>query len=421
MLTAQNGRAMVAASGNAGNVKYHVKTMLTNSDTLFTWFEPANATNFYYYIYADTSDIKNVQTSIGVNRAGSFDLGRIPFHNYNYALSAQQVDTLKYNNKRIGIIKSNASINSSGVYEALFHVIADSLNYLWRIESKGSGKHDAWDFNLKSAGLPTSTVYPKIVYYAMPDTLSTIVSGFQCSNEVITVGNYINLNKWTDVNNNAQTSTEVPGQIKETSSQGPTRRNVLKPDVVATGANVFSSMPLSLQTFMITNAPTAVAQGSMHIQGGGTSASSPVVAGLAALFLQAYPNASNQQVKQAISNCTYSDGFTGTLPNCVYGYGKLDGLAAMLCSSIFTGIEKVNLGDGIFAKPNPFHEKVEITLKKDAKGLLEIYDVSGKCILKQNISDSFILDTDQINAYKGLLLIRVTTSSANYSAKLISY
>lgn len=419
-LTAQNGRALVAASGNAGTNRYHVKTTLTNSDTLFSWFSENNATDLYYYIYADTSDIKNVQTSIGVNRASSFDLGRIPFHNYNYALTTQQVDTLKYNNQRIGIVKSDASINSSGVYEALYHIVVDSLNYLWRIESKGSGKHDAWDFNLKSTGLPTTTLYPRMSYYVMPDTISTIVSGFQCSNEVITVGNYINLNKWYDHTNTLQTSTEVPGKIKGSSSQGPTRRNLLKPDVVATGANVFSAMPLSLQTFMITNAPSAVAQGSMHIQGGGTSASSPVVAGLAALYLQAFPNASNQQVKQAISNCTYSDGFTGTLPNQVYGNGKLDGMAAMLCT-IFTGVEKLNLNEGISAKPNPFHQKVEITLKKDSKGVLEIYDVNGKQILKQNIGDSFILDIDQINNYKGLLLIRVTTPTSNYSAKLISY
>lgn len=117
---------------------------------------------------------------------------------------------------------------------------------------------------------------------------------------------------------------------------------MIKPDVVATGANVFSAMPISLQTFMLTNAPSAVAQGSMHIQGGGTSASAPVVAGLAALYLQKFPNATNQQVKQAIMNCTYSDGFTGIVPNNVYGYGKLDGMAAMLCT-IFTGVERLNL------------------------------------------------------------------------------
>jgi subtilisin family serine protease len=418
---AQSGRVLVAAAGNAGDEKYHVKTTLTNSDTLFTWFNGGTSANLYYYVYADTNDIKNVQTSIGVNRPSSTNLGRIPFHNYNSAIYSQQVDTLKFNNKRIGIIKTDAAINSSGVYECLYHIIADSLNYNWRIESKGNGKHDAWDFNLKSSGLPSATVYPKMAYYVMPDTISTIVSGFQCSNEVITVGNYINLNKWTDVTNTAQTSTlEIPGKIAWSSSNGPTRRNLLKPDVVATGANVFSAMPLSLQSFMITNAPSAVAQGSMHIQGGGTSASAPVVAGLAALYLQAFPYASHQQVKQAISNCTYSDGFTGTLPNNLYGNGKLDGMAAMLCT-IFTSVPKLNLHDGIKASPNPFHEKVEISLKENSSGLLQVYDVNGKCLLKQTIHTAYVLDTEQINNYKGLLLIHVTTASTSYSVKLISY
>ena len=418
LITAQNGRVLVAAAGNAGNIRFHTKTTLTNSDTLFTWFTDV-VPNMYYVLYADTNDIKNVQTSIGVNRTSSTDLGRIPFHNYNYALASQQVDTLKFNNNRIGIIKTDAAINSFGVYELIYHVIADSLNYNWRIESKGMGKHDSWDFNFKSSALPTTTVYPKMINYAMPDTISTIVTSFQCSNEVITVGNYINLNKWTDASNTAQTSTlEVPGKIKETSSGGPTRWNMIKPDVVATGANVFSSMPAALLNFMLTNAPTAVAQGSMHIQGGGTSASSPVVAGLAALYLQKFPNASNQQVKQAIMNCTYSDGFTGALPNNVYGYGKLDGMAAMLCT-IFTGIDKLNLYEGLKTIPNPFHNKVEINLKD--KGILYVYDVNGKCLLKQTIDTKYVLDTDLINGYKGLLLIRVQTQTQTYSAKLISY
>lgn len=418
LITAQNGRVLVAAAGNAGNIKFHTKTTLTNSDTLFTWFS-STAADMYYVLYADTNDIKNVQTSIGVNRVSSTDLGRIPFHNYNYALTSQQVDTLKFNNNRIGIIKTDAAINSFGVYELVYHIIADSLNYNWRIESKGNGKHDSWDFNFKSTGLPTATVYPKMINYVMPDSISTIVTGFQCSNEVITVGNYINLNKWTDASNTAQTSTlEIPGKIKETSSGGPTRWNMVKPDVVATGANVFSSMPISLQTFMLTNVPSAVAQGSMHIQGGGTSASAPVVAGLAALYLQKFPNATNQQVKQAIMNCTYSDGFTGTLPNNVYGYGKLDGMAAMLCT-IFTSVDKLNLNEGLRASPNPFREKVEINLKD--KGILFVYDISGKCLFMQNIDSKYVFNINSINNYKGLLLIRVQTEVKSYSAKLISY
>lgn len=420
LITQQNGRALVGAAGNGGNSKFHTRTTLTNSDTLFTWLTTSG--DLYYYLYADTNDIKNVKTSFGCNRPGNyFDLGRIPFHNYNDAIPLQQVDTLKYNNNRIGIVKSNASINSSGVYELLYHIIPDSANYLWRIESTGIGKHDSWDFTFVAGGLPTTTVYPKMIYYAMPDTMMTLATGFQCSNEVITVANYINLNQWTDVTNTAQTSTlEIPGQIKETSSSGPTRNNKLKPDIASPGANVFSAMPLSLQSFMITNAPSAVTPSSMHIQGGGTSAASPGVAGLAALYLQAYPNASNQQVKQAITNCAYSDGFTGSVPNYLFGNGKLDGMAAMLCT-IFTGTEKLNLGGGVKMIPNPFNKKLEITLNNDIEGDLFIYDCNGKCLFKQKIGSSYLLDIDQINGYKGLLFVRVQTISKTYSSKIISY
>jgi hypothetical protein len=106
------------------------------------------------------------------------------------------------------------------------------------------------------------------------------------------------------------------------------------------------------------------------------------------------------------------------LPNNVYGYGKLDGMAAMLCT-IFTSVNKLNLNEGLKTIPNPFHEKVEINLSD--KGILFVYDISGKCLLKQNIDSKYILNTSIINQYKGLLLIRVQTETQTYSAKLISY
>jgi len=419
MLTSQPGRVLVAAAGNAGNLKIHTKTTLTNTDTLFTWITNTGS-NLYYYLYADTANIKNVQLSVGVNRPSSTDLGRIPFQNYNYAIASQKVDTLKFNNQRIGIIKTNASINSFGVYELFYYIKADSLNYKWRIESKGAGLHDAWNFDFVSTGLPTTTVYPNISKYVMPDTISTLVTSFQCSKEVITVGNYINLNKWYDVNNTLQTSTEIAGQIKETSSQGPTRTNIVKPDIVATGANLFSAMALGMQANLVANLPSAVAQGSMHVQGGGTSAASPVVAGLAALYLQAFPNANNQQVKQAIMNCAYSDGFTGVLPNNVYGSGKLDGMGAMLCS-IFTGLEKVKLSDGLNVFPNPFQGKAMLQIPQSSHASIQVYDINGKCIFMDEFDGAeYTIDAAKFNQYKGILFVRIKSNEQVYTTKLIS-
>jgi hypothetical protein len=50
--------------------------------------------------------------------------------------------------------------------------------------------------------------------------MQTIVSSFQCSNEVIAVGNYINRNRYIDVNNNIQVNNEVAGQLHSSSSSG---------------------------------------------------------------------------------------------------------------------------------------------------------------------------------------------------------
>jgi len=95
-------------------------------------------------------------------------------------------------------------------------------------------------------------------------------------------------------------------------------------------------------------------------------------------------------------------------------------MAAMLCT-IFTGVEKLNLQAGLHTFPNPFSEKVEINLKDNEKGMLYVHDVSGKCLLKHAIDSKYVLNTNLINNYKGLLLIRVQTETQTYSAKILSY
>lgn len=382
MITNQPGRVLVAAAGNAGHIRFHTQTNLTNSDTLFTWME--NGSKFKNYrTYADTNAIKQVQFNIGANRAGTFaNLGSTGFKAWNYGLNTTQTDTVKWNNQLIGLVYTTASINSKGVYELYVSIVADSASYKWRIESKGSGKHDSWNFDFMDSGLPLISQYPKMAYYVRPDTLQTIVSSFQCSDQVIVVANYENLTHYLDVNNVLQSSGSVAGKISPTSSWGPTRDGRQKPDVAATGNGVFSAFPVSLLPLAIANQPAAVSTGSMHYYGGGTSAASPVVAGLAALYLQKSPAATNQLVKSAVTNCTYGDSFTGNLPNYRFGYGKLDGKAAFLCNVLMTGIQ-----DNAFKKktglvPNPTQSAFKIELPEGESRYCRIYDCSGRLVLE---------------------------------------
>ena len=415
------GRVMVAAAGNAGNKKYHVKTQPLANDTNFTWISN-NTNTLEYWCYGDTLQVKNLQFSVGANRANYSDLGRIGFKNYNYALSSIKTDTLKHNGNHIAIIKTSASINASGVYELYFLITADTLGLKWRIETKGSGLHHAWNFDFVSNGLPTATQFPNINHYLKADTFYTMVSSYQCSDEIITVANYVNLNSYYDVHDTLRNTGITVGKIALSSSSGPTRDRRQKPDIAATGESVFSCIPLAMMASQIANSPLTVAQGSLHILGGGTSASSPVLAGLAALYLQKNPTATNRQVKEAITKCAYSDVFTGTtLPNYQWGYGKLDGKAAMLCGENLVNISVNKNNEGLKYFPNPFDDKVRLNFDKEMNGNIKVFSSEGKLVFEDVIhSNTYELHADKMDGnLKGLLLISISDKEGAYAFKLI--
>jgi subtilisin family serine protease len=406
------GRVLIAAAGNAGSIKYHTGINVIPADTGFTWIKN-NSSTLYYWHYADTANIKNVNYSIGVNRSGSFtDLGNIGFKPYNYGFSTK-TDTLKFNSNRIGLIQSSASINASGIYELFVKITADTTGYFWRIESNGTGNFDAWNFDFVSSGLPSSSTYPKITKYVTPDTLKTIVSSFQCSDNIITVANYSNLKNFYDVTNALQTCPEAAGALISSSSVGPTRDNRMKPDVAASGNYIFSAILMVHKNAIIANNPIIVSQGGYHIIGGGTSAASPVVAGLAALYMQAHPNATNLQVKQAIINCTYSDGFTGTVPNIQWGYGKLDGLSTFTCAAV-TGINSFYKEEEILSYPNPFSDGMQFKFKNTIAGELNVYNALGALVFKDFItSDEYFLSKKRLGD-NGVYFVNIPSQNINY-------
>ncbi len=83
----------------------------------------------------------------------------------------------------------------------------------------------------------------------------------------------------------------------------------------------------------VTAVPHKISQDSMHMLNGGTSMSSPVVAGVVALYLEKCPNAKYSDILQSIINHAKTDNFTGSVPNYSYGYGKVDAFT-MLSTSV---------------------------------------------------------------------------------------
>ena len=336
LLSAKEGRIVVCAAGNSGNNgKYHVHSNVT-SDTTFFWNinNPGNTyvgnNKILFDMWGDTST-SNYQFAYGADRPGP-NYGFVGRTNFRTALSDTNgvvvYDTI-YNSigQRIACIETWREIVGPNFHmQAVFRTI-DSLNYLYRFETVGSGSFDVWGGAWQRCSdfvttIPSAFVMPAITHYVMPDSLQSIVSSWNCSSKVISVGNLQNRKSYIDKNNNTQTFSGTPGTLALSSSKGPTRLGVVKPDVAASGDISFGSGPLAYLSNASNNPNIDV--GGFHVKNGGTSMASPVVAGSAALYLQKCKLLTYQDFKADLILSSTTDLQTGITPNFSYGFGKLD-------------------------------------------------------------------------------------------------
>lgn len=162
---------------------------------------------------------------------------------------------------------------------------------------------------------------------------------------------------------------------------------------------MLASAAMGLIPGLISAAPYVIAQGGYHITAGGTSASSPVVAGLVALYLQKNPTATNQQIKQAIINCAYVDVFVNLpIPNFRWGFGKLDGFKAMTCDLVTTNISLLDNDGSLKLFPNPVEKKANILFESNELKTIRILNSSGQTILLEKIqSNTYLFNCENLS------------------------
>jgi subtilisin family serine protease len=351
LIAEKPGRAVVASAGNGNNINQadasYVPTHLAynvTSDTAFTWFKviPSDG-KVYFDLWADTADFKQVNFAFQNDHPTQFiPYGKTPFlsiaTDFNVNLNTGVYHTeFVFDQAMENHGKVDYYIEEiAGRYHLEFLITPDSTQHLWRFMTTGSGTFDVWSSqayqgtsNMVSSGLPPSFVLPEMVYYKLPDNKKTVVSSWQCSEYVLTVGNYSNRAYYYDIDSTQQFTNETPGEIFFRSSEGPTRDNRLKPDITATGNQTFATGNIAfINSALSVNRPKVAFDG-LHARNGGTSMSAPIVAGVVALYLQKNPTAPWYEIKEAIIQSALRDSFTGPTENTQYGYGKLDAFALL--------------------------------------------------------------------------------------------
>ena len=213
------------------------------------------------------------------------------------------------------------------------------------------------------------------------------------------------------------------GHLSSFSSCGPTIDNRIKPDVVAPGHNV-----LSVYNSFYEPGPAENVEKKMAYKANafgkdyaiwtmsGTSMSSPVTTGVIALWLQANPNLTPEDIKGVIERTSHQPEpeFSGTDKNVYYGWGEIDAYAGLLDILGLTGISEIS-------KHQPAGLKFRLEGRTlhidgiDSSETVTVFDLSGRPVLRTETSSDGILSLPELSAgvyavqvgHRGSTLIRL--------------
>jgi len=140
-------------------------------------------------------------------------------------------------------------------------------------------------------------------------------------------------------------------------SQGPPLDGRIKPDISAP-ANLIASAENSFFAVFdpLLEVDNIAKGGSKQWSFGirtGASAAAPLVAGIVALMLEADDDLPLERVKELLLAHAGQDGFTGALPNQVWGYGKVNAYQAIAGMEQTTSTRSDAGAEPLTVFPNP--------------------------------------------------------------------
>jgi hypothetical protein len=446
------GKILVGSAGNEGNDKIHINKTLLSSNSLLSFVNfpnlPNGVSNPLISKGVTKIDIwgevgKNFNVAVNIYNVSSNNL--VSWTPYiNTAINTTNYNGVIYDNDTttiqdgciVQIATENSNSNNSKPHAVIFidNNYQDDITNRLLIEVTGAnGSVNAWHFGDGTARfsdllylLPSITA-GSVVGATDGNTTMTVGEVGGTGNSIISVGAYTSKSSWASLNGQNQNFSNVFGQIASFSSKGPTLDGRIKPDVTAPGSYIASSVSRFDSNYSSTsiNSVSGLTDGTNNWFFGmmqGTSMSSPLVAGIIALWLQSKPNLTVAQIKTILQNTSITDSFTGTgsaIPNNTWGRGKINALAGMLYINQFLNVDTFDNSNNFVVYPNPSNSKIYIT-SKDYVGAYEIINTLGQKVnegIFNSVLDEKELDLSSLQS--GLYILNFKGENSNKSIRII--
>jgi subtilisin family serine protease len=334
------------SAGNNGNTWKHWGGFPINKDSSFAFFRCSYKASMYFSIpkvYSST-----LRISVGEAKLGDLNHPNITRDSVFYQTPFLTISDLIQNGLPViytsylknGYLSSYiifTAAHYNDTYDELILTTDEhtSGNYgnpvfddhLYRFIFKGTGYVHAWFpfFNLHPIYYFDQNPYPNDSTYHVTDNDYTTVIPTHAFT-VLSSGAYNIRNCFVNAQQQVESSYS-PCQLTYFTSHGPTQDGRIKPDIISPGENVLAPRSATQDFFGYGDE-----QDSSWHYFAGTSASSPITAGVVALIWEKYPDLIRDSIIKLIKSTAHSDSFstlTGPIPNNLAGWGKIDAFKAM--------------------------------------------------------------------------------------------
>ena len=373
------GVVFVNSGGNNGNVDFHLKHEFTN-DTIKT------RVNFYSYsaheymwgqsIHSWGEVGNSFSNKIQIKNSSGTVLAESPFYStatvsaYVDTFIVANQDTIWYN------ISADAAHPMNARPQMRFRIKCTNQSLRVMLNSTSSeGLIHYWNVtelsnDVGNWGMPFTTFQSG----SISGDNENGISEPSCADDVISVAAYAT--GWTTPAGNP-----VGGGIASFSSRGPRFDGVMKPDIAAPGVSIAAALSSFTDGQYTTIGSVEFNNRTYYFARlSGTSMASPMVAGVAALILDAHPTISASAVKDIILQTAREDNKTGVLPDLgdpTWGHGKVNALAAVEQAVLLNNIENIGNNEEIKIYPNPVSDEMVLDISTDVNQFT-LKDLSGK-------------------------------------------
>ena len=383
------GRAIVVSAGNEGDLAIHVSGSLQGGTRSFDLEAGAREVSMQIWYPGESRFAISLVSPSGTSASATTGSGS--------GFVPASEGTAYIDNSSGGVNPGN------GDHEALVRITNTTAGTRWRVavsDSGGGGRFDGW----------VTTDTGRIIG---GDSSSTIDEPGNARG-VITVGAFNTKATWPSELGPQDDSDEVElGILSGFSSQGPTRDGRTKPDVTAPGAWICSSLSSSAVAFEDLIHPDGV-----HVMHRGTSMAAPHVTGTVALLFEVNPQLMSADVLDVLTSTAVRDGYTGSVPNVRWGFGKLDAWAALVEVKAAEPPPSSGARPTVSVERNPAVDDAVFTYalpEGTHAASLRVYDIAGTRVFEVVLGlagSSYVWDlaaSDGDRLAAGLYLYVVTT------------